>query len=288
MTFDGYFYDKQCTISLEKNASGLYFFNPNKLSTYLADNKVTIYAKWISGYTVHFEYRKYSQDHLSKWTEINSSTIVKKADLSGTYNFNPDGSIKLTPDYYFEYHGNDSSIPENKFICHYDVVKSVQLIHKSASGESTVTNITSDNIAKLGSWSTSDWEMGDTISVIVEYTVETNTTDLSISGANHIVFGKTETYLANGFDSKWFASRNISMKVEWEHTNNWATVYPNKGLAFSSSENKMTIRNKNSDHSLVVNKTNTNDIKYKVSFISAGIEKIIGSVKKTITHDEEY
>lgn len=287
-TFDGYFYDKECTISLEKNVSGLYYVNPNKLSTYLADNKVKVYSKWISGYTVHFEYRKYSQDHLLKWTEINSSTIIKKADLSGTYNLNPDGSIKLSPDYYFEYHGNDSSIPENKFICHYDVVKSVQLIHKSASGESTVTNITSDNIANLGSWSTSDWKMGDTISVIVEYMVETNTTDLSISGADHIAFGKTETYLAKGFDSKWFTSRNISRKAEWEHTNNWHDVSVNKKLAFSSSENKMTIQNKNSDHSLRINKTNTNDITYKVSFVSTGTEKFMGSIKKTITHDEEY
>lgn len=214
-TFDGFYYDQACTKALDKNESGLYYVNPDRLSSYLTNNCLKVYAKWISGYTVHLKYRKYSTDHLSKYTEIDSSTIIKKADLGDTYSLNPNNDIKLSPDYYFEYNGNNSSIPANQFNCYYDVVSSIQVVHRSSDGTSTTTNITSDNISNLSSWSTSDWVTGDTIEVVVSYKTTRKQSDITINVPGTI--GPNESGIATikNFDQTWFADRNIAVFIRW-------------------------------------------------------------------------
>lgn len=287
-TFDGFYYDQACTKALDKNESGLYYVNPDRLSSHLTNNCLKVYAKWISGYTVHFKYRKYSTDHLSKYTEIDSSTIIKKADLGDTYSLNPNNDIKLSPDYYFEYNGNNSSISANQFNCYYDVVSSIQVVHRSSDGTSTTTNITSDNISNLSSWPTSDWKRGDTIEVIVSYTEEKKNTSLSISGKDKVAFGSTEKFTANGFDQNWFSQRSITLTPNWEHTNNYYNPLfsPNKALEFSDSNNVRTVKNKNTD-SRRQNRTSQNTIDYKVFYRNTA-DTLLGSSSKTFEHDEEW
>ena len=285
-TFAGFYYDQACTKALDKNESGLYYVNPDRLKSYLTNNCLKVYAKWISGYTVHFKYRKYSTDHLSKYTEIDSSTIIKKADLGDTYSLNPNNDIKLSPDYYFEYNGNNSSISANQFNCYYDVVSSIQVVHRSSDGTSTTTNITSDNISNLSSWPTSDWKRGDTIEVIVSYTEEKKNTSLSISGKDKVAFESTEKFTANGFDQNWFSQRNITLTTNWGHTNKYNNVWPNKALEFSASNNIRTVTNKNTDHKLIVNQTSKNTIDYKVFYRNTE-GTLLGISSKTFEHDEE-
>ena len=217
-TFDGFYYDQACTKALGKNKSGLYYVNPDRLSSYLTNNCLKVYAKWISGYTVHFKYRKYSTDHLSKYTEIDSSTIIKKADLGDTYSLNPNNDIKLSPNYYFEYNGNNSSIPANQFNCYYDVVSSIQVVHRSSDGTGTTTNITSDNISNLSSWPTSDWVTGDTIEVVVSYKTTRKQSDITINVVPETIgAGKSGTATIKNFDKTWFADRNINASIGWEY-----------------------------------------------------------------------
>ncbi len=283
-TFDGFYYDQACTKALDKNASGQFYVNPDRLNSYLTNNCLKVYAKWISGYTVHFKYRKYSSDHLSKYTEIDSSTIIKKADLGETYSLNPNNDIKLSPDYYFEYNGNNSSIPTNQFNCYYDTVTSIQVVYRSSDGTSTTTNITSDNISSLSFWPTSDWKRGDRIDILVDYTEEKKSTSLSISGASKVAFGTTEKFAANGFTQEWFSQRNITLTTNWEHTNNY--YFTSEALEFTFSGNVRSVKNKNTDHWYRTNRTSENTITYKVLYQNKdGI--LLSNMPKTFEHDEE-
>lgn len=295
-TFDGFYYDQACTKALDKNESGLYYVNPDRLKSYLTNNCLKVYAKWISGYTVHFKYRKYSTDHLSKYTEIDSSTIIKKADLGDTYSLNPNNDIKLSPDYYFEYNGNNnSSIPANQFNCYYDVVSSIQVVHRSSDGTSTTTNITSDNISNLSSWPTSDWKRGDTIEVEVEYTSENNTCNLSIAGADLIDFNKTESYRVNGISLDWYKTRNINITTNLSCTNNWKKSVAgnvNNPLEFTpnefSSHLDFSIYNKNTgNHTVWGIKRDQRKLKNTITFSVKIGQTILGLTKKDIEHMEE-
>ena len=290
-TFDGFYYDQACTKALDKNASGLYYVNPDRLKSYLTNNCLKVYAKWISGYTVHFKYRKYSTDHLSKYTEIDSSTIIKKADLGDTYSLNPNNDIKLSPDYYFEYNGrNNSSISANQFNCYYDVVSSIQVVHRSSDGTSTTTNITSDNISNLSSWPTSDWKRGDTIEVEVEYTSENNTCNLSITGPDVIGFTETASYQVNGISLDWYKTRNIDITTNLYCTNNWEKSSfgnVNNPLEFVpndfSSRTDFSIHNKNTHHKGRLERKQKNEITFSVKIG----QTVLGSTKKDIEHIEE-
>ena len=292
-TFDGFYYDQACTKALDKNESGLYYVNPDRLKSYLANNCLKVYAKWISGYTVHFKYRKYSTDHLSKYTEIDSNTIIKKADLGDTYSLNPNNDIKLSPDYYFEYNGN-SSVSANQFNCYYDVVSSIQVVHRSSDGTSTTTNITSDNISNLSSWPTSDWKRGDTIEVEVEYTSENNTCNLSITGADLIDFTKTESYRVNGISLDWYKTRNINITTNLSCTNTWKESVAgnvNNPLEFTpnefSSRLDFSIYNKNTgNHKFIFDRAHRKQ-KNTITFSVKIGQTILGLTKKDIEHMEE-
>lgn len=284
-TFDGFYYDSSLTDKLSCTSSGIYYVDPNyvKQKNYLGTEKfIKIYTKWISGYTLHYEYRKYSPNHLSKYEEVNRTEAVQKTE---SIDLNPDGAIKLSPDYYFECNGNNSSIPANQFTCYYDVVSSIQVVHRSSDDTSTTTNITSDNISNLSSWPTSDWKRGDTIDVIVSYTEEKKNTSLSISGTSKVAFGSTEKFTANGFDQNWFSQRSITLTTTWEHTDNYHHPLgsPNKALEFSDSNNVRTVKNKNTD-SWRKNRTSENTIDYKVFYQNT----LLGSSSKTFEHDDEW
>lgn len=259
-TFDGFYYDQACTKALDKNESGLYYVNPDRLSSYLTNNCLKVYAKWISGYTVHFKYRKYSTDHLSKYTEIDSSTIIKKADLGDTYSLNPNNDIKLSPDYYFEYNnGNNSSIPANQFNCYYDVVSSIQVVHHSSDGTSTTTNITSDNISNLSSWPTSDWKRGDTISLIVTYKSENHSAIISITGKDSLPNENngSESYSVNDYGTDWYAKRNISLSTTWKTSTTKNLSFNHNGLTSTLTQNKHRLKSGNVVLSYVINFDNT-------------------------------
>ena len=271
-TFDG-FYDQACTKALDKNASGLYYVNPDRLKSYLTNNCLKVYAKWISGYTVHFKYRKYSTDHLSKYTEIDSSTIIKKADLGDTYSLNPNNDIKLSPDYYFEYNGNNSSISANQFNCYYDVVSSIQVVHRSSDGTSTTTNITSDNISNLSSWPTTDWQSGDTISVIVSYAQEKHSSKIEISGEDSLPNSKGESkeYSVNDFGASWFSSKGILVETKW-------LTDTSKNLNFNSNGLKANLSQKAKSYILWYNGS------VKLSFSISFLNTEISSCSKTIKY----
>ena len=239
-TFDGFYYDQACTKALDKNASGQFYVNPDRLNSYLTNNCLKVYAKWISGYTVHFKYRKYSTDHLSKYTEIDSSTIIKKADLGSTYSLNPNNDIKLSPDYYFEYNGNNSSIPTNQFNCYYDKVTSIQVVHRGSDGTSTTTNITSDNISSLSSWPTSDWKRGDTISLTVTYETENNSSKIEITGKDSLPNENngSENYSVNDYGVDWYSKRNIVLSARWKTSTEKNLSLKENGLTSTLTQNK--------------------------------------------------
>ena len=272
-TFVGFYYDQACTKALDKNESGLYYVNPDRLSSYLTNNCLKVYAKWISGYTVHFKYRKYSTDHLSKYTEIDSSTIIKKADLGETYSLNPNNDIKLSPDYYFEYNGNNSSISANQFNCYYDVVSSIQVVHRSSDGTSTTTNITSDNISNLSSWPTTDWQSGDTISVIVSYAQEKHSSKIEISGEDSLPNSKGESkeYSVNDFGASWFSSKGILVETKW-------LTDTSKNLNFNSNGLKANLSQKAKSYILWYNGS------VKLSFSISFLNTEISSCSKTIKY----
>lgn len=269
-TFDGFYYDQACTKALGKNESGLYYVNPDRLRNYLTNNCLKVYAKWISGYTVHFKYRKYSTDHLSKYTEIDSSTIIKKADLGDTYTLNPNNDIKLSPDYYFEYNGNNSSIPANQFNCYYDVVSSIQVVHRSSDGTSTTTNITSDNISNLSSWPTSDWVTGDTIEVVVSYKTTRKQSDITINAPETIGAGKSGIATIKNFDKTWFADRNIAVSIQWSYK------APDK-IAIEDQGDSLKITNNNSGE---------NTQQFKVQLAAKFGKSPIGNAEATIYYIE--
>ena len=210
-TFAGFYYDQACTKALDKNESGLYYVNPDRLKSYLTNNCLKVYAKWISGYTLHYEYRKYSPNHLSKYEEINRTEAVQKTE---SIDLNPDGAIKLSPDYYFEYNG---SIPANQFNCYYDTVESIKIIDTKSNGNSVITDITSDNISNLSNWPTTDWQSGDTISVIVSYAQEKHSSKIEISGEDSLPNSKGESkeYSVNDFGASWFSSKGILVETKW-------------------------------------------------------------------------
>ena len=269
-TFVGFYYDQACTKALDKNASGLYYVNPDRMSSYLTNNCLKVYAKWISGYTVHFKYRKYSTDHLSKYTEIDSSTIIKKADLGDTYSLNPNNDIKLSPDYYFEYNGNNSSIPANQFNCYYDVVSSIQVVHRSSDGTSTTTNITSDNISNLSSWPTSDWVTGDTIEVVVSYKTTRKQSDITINVPGTIGAGKSGTATIKNFDKAWFADRNIAVSIQWS----------DEGKPDEITTEKQGDSLKITNHSEKEDKTKKFDVQLAATFENS----TLGNAKATINY----
>ena len=266
-TFDGFYYDQACTKALDKNESGLYYVNPDRLKSYLTNNCLKVYAKWISGYTLHYEYRKYSPNHLSKYEEINRTEAVQKTE---SIDLNPDGAIKLSPDYYFEYNG---SIPANQFNCYYDTVESIKIIDTKSNGNSVITDITSDNISNLSNWPTTDWQSGDTISVIVSYAQEKHSSKIEISGEDSLPNSKGESkeYSVNDFGASWFSSKGILVETKW-------LTDTSKNLNFNSNGLKANLSQKAKSYIAWYNGS------VKLSFSISFLNTEISSCSKTIKY----
>ena len=270
-TFDGFYYDSSLTDKLSCTSSGIYYVDPNyvKQKNYLGTEKyIKLYTKWISGYTLHYEYRKYSPNHLSKYEEINRTEAVQKTE---SIDLNPDGAIKLSPDYYFEYNGN-SSIPANQFNCYYDTVESIKIIDTKSNGNSVITDITSDNISNLSNWPTTDWQSGDTISVIVSYAQEKHSSKIEISGEDSLPNSKGESkeYSVNDFGASWFSSKGILVETKW-------LTDTSKNLNFNSNGLKANLSQK--AKSLIAWYNGSVTLSFSISFLNTEISSCSKTIK---------
>lgn len=160
-SFDGFYYDSSFTNKLDIGEDGRYYVSSSRGMEYLgADKFITIYAKWVKGYTFVRKFLKFSSDHLSAPIDYNDSVLINVSDITSTYNFNADNLI-VSSSFYFVYNNS------NSFSCYVKTIDVIKLTHKDAAG-----NIISENyinFSDLSSVSTSNLNIGDTLELSISY-----------------------------------------------------------------------------------------------------------------------
>lgn len=288
-TFDGFYFDRNCTVPLGESGGGKSIVTISDLANHLSNNKITIFAKWVSVYTIEWKYRDYSSDHLSEYKEIDKTTVLKKDDIGLTYNLNPDSKLTLSPDYYFTY----SKPVSSSFVCFYCPVKGIQFKRFDSTGNLVeIIDITEANLNNLTNWATIEWGLGDRILIEVQYAlIQQNSINLSIDGPDNIGFDSVGKFIvksrSSNFTFSWFDEKQIVLVNKWTYYS--SNYLNNNKLTFSivDSQDEIAIeaKNSNKDHSLRVNKNSKEDnVTMSLSYDSF----LICETKKTFTHSEEY